>query len=340
MTPFISIIVLTLNSELYIERCLRSIERQDFTDFEVFIVDAGSTDGTEGIVKGYDSRFKWRLLLGSDMGTARNFGISLSVGKYVMFLDSDDFYLQGKVRTQIRALEDTDADVAFCAAWHFRTGRPGRFGLKSIVEPNLHNFMFGYNENLNTMCMRRSVWDAGYKFGEGDRGRYGEEWRLQLSMSVGGLKMRKTSAPLVVVELRPDSHTTWSRQRIMKREALDEVSRIYNRLSDVQRTELSLGNLEDAYRYKLVVALLLDNSKIEAAGVMWTMRSSRERRMAKVLMLFSSICPQRFLRNILTLIWEWRQNRTFSWSVPDQALEQELSVIFDPSCRKLNKQKP
>ncbi len=90
MIPKISIIIPTFNSEGFIRNALNSIKEQEFTSFEVLIVDAGSIDNTRKISENYDSRFKFMELKDSKQGEARNHGISLSKGEFIMFLDSDD----------------------------------------------------------------------------------------------------------------------------------------------------------------------------------------------------------------------------------------------------------
>ena len=158
-TPIVSVIIPTLNSERYIEHCLWSLARQSLVDFEAIVVDAGSTDRTREIVERFDQRFRWLELRGSDMGSARNCGMGMSRGRYIAFLDSDDFYLANKLERQVAELEtNTKADVTFCTAWHFRTGRPGRIGAKrAAAQPRcLKDFIAGRNHNANTLCMRRS----------------------------------------------------------------------------------------------------------------------------------------------------------------------------------------
>ena len=88
-TPLVSVILLTLNSEKYIARALRSVYSQDYENIEVLVIDAGSSDSTKDIVTSF-SGARWLVLPNSDMGMARNFGVRESVGDVIMFLDSDD----------------------------------------------------------------------------------------------------------------------------------------------------------------------------------------------------------------------------------------------------------
>lgn len=88
-----SIIVPVYNAENWIARCLDSIQAQTFCEFEVIIIDDGSTDNSQNIIQRYcetDSRFKYFYFENSGVGITRSRGISLSSGDYLLFVDSDD----------------------------------------------------------------------------------------------------------------------------------------------------------------------------------------------------------------------------------------------------------
>ena len=90
MNPIISIIIPTFNSGEFLENALLSIQCQSFKDFEVLIVDAGSMDETKIISNSFDNGFQFHELIDSKQGEARNLGLKKSIGKLIMFLDSDD----------------------------------------------------------------------------------------------------------------------------------------------------------------------------------------------------------------------------------------------------------
>ena len=88
----------SFNSEEYIGRSIDSALSQTFKDFEILIVDAGSTDNTKKISQSYgDERVKFMELIGSKQGEARNCGIENSRGEFIMFLDSDDYLADDQV---------------------------------------------------------------------------------------------------------------------------------------------------------------------------------------------------------------------------------------------------
>ena len=90
----VSIIVPVYNSEPFLERCLGSLKCQTYTDFEVILINDGSTDGSEVICRKYcdeDSRFKYYYQNNAGCSAARNNGIKHAVGDYIGFCDSDDW---------------------------------------------------------------------------------------------------------------------------------------------------------------------------------------------------------------------------------------------------------
>ena len=93
--PLISIIVPVYNVEQYIEECLNSIVNQEFKDYEVILVDDGSTDSCAEICDFYAEMYHFRAIHQANAGlsAARNIGIKEAEGQYLLFLDSDDFLI-------------------------------------------------------------------------------------------------------------------------------------------------------------------------------------------------------------------------------------------------------
>ena len=92
----ISIVVPIYNREKELFQCLESISKQNNPDFEVIMVDDGSTDNSANICKKYelkDKRFVYVHQQNSGVGAARNIGIEMARGDYITFIDSDDFIL-------------------------------------------------------------------------------------------------------------------------------------------------------------------------------------------------------------------------------------------------------
>ena len=115
--PKVSIIVPIYNAEPYLRRCLDSILAQTFPDFEAILVDDGSTDGSGAICEEYaakDKRFKVVRQTNQGVSVARQTGLDLAKGDYVIHADSDDWVEKNWISMLVDKSKESDADVVFC----------------------------------------------------------------------------------------------------------------------------------------------------------------------------------------------------------------------------------
>lgn len=119
--PSVSVIIPTYNREQTLGRAIQSVLNQTFQDFEIIVVDDGSTDGTRAIVEGFcDARIRYlRHEQNRGAATARNTGIRAARGAYLAFLDSDDEWLPEKLSEQIALLKDPSADWGLSCSGFF-----------------------------------------------------------------------------------------------------------------------------------------------------------------------------------------------------------------------------
>lgn len=113
----ISIIVPVYNVEKYIKKCIESIKTQTYTNFEALIINDGSPDNSIEIAKktvGNDQRFIFFNKKNGGISSARNFGIDQAKGKFIAFLDSDDYISPNFLSGMYSAITQTNADIAIC----------------------------------------------------------------------------------------------------------------------------------------------------------------------------------------------------------------------------------
>lgn len=102
-----SIVIPTYNRADFLPKAIESVLAQTFADWELIIVDDGSTDNTKEVVSQYsDSRITYIYQENAERSAARNNGITHSVGEYVLFLDSDDYYLSNFLNDLNQAITD------------------------------------------------------------------------------------------------------------------------------------------------------------------------------------------------------------------------------------------
>jgi hypothetical protein len=109
--PSVSIIIIFLNAEKFLEEAVESVLRQTFLDWELFLVDDGSTDRSTEMARSYAGRLPGKVVyleheghVNRGMSASRNLGIAQARGEFVALLDADDIWFPEKLETQVRIL--------------------------------------------------------------------------------------------------------------------------------------------------------------------------------------------------------------------------------------------
>lgn len=105
--PKVSVIIPTYNSARYLSEAIDSVLAQSFKDFEILVIDDGSTDETQEVLRRYQSRVHCVRQPNSGVAIARNRGIEQSRGHYISFLDADDTWTASKLERQLAALVES-----------------------------------------------------------------------------------------------------------------------------------------------------------------------------------------------------------------------------------------
>jgi len=119
--PKVSVILPTYNRAHIIEKAIQSVLKQTYQDFEIIIIDDGSKDDTEKIIRGFqekDNRIKYIRFEENKGAAARNAGINMSKGEYITFQDSDDEWVIDKLEKQMKVIETSSENiVVYCGFW-------------------------------------------------------------------------------------------------------------------------------------------------------------------------------------------------------------------------------
>lgn len=116
----VSIIIPAYNSERYIVKCLKSLQAQSYKNIEIIIINDGSTDQTQNIIDDFiktDRRFLLINQGNTGVSGARNVGMKLSKGKYLVFVDSDDYVAPDYVETLLKLMKHGNNELA-CADYY------------------------------------------------------------------------------------------------------------------------------------------------------------------------------------------------------------------------------
>jgi teichuronic acid biosynthesis glycosyltransferase TuaG len=205
--PLVSVIIPALNAAAVVAETLESVRAQTFKDFEVIIVDDGSTDATAAIARRYcetDPRFSLIQQPNQGVSVARNAAIGRARGEWIAFLDADDVWLPEKLARQLElAAADPLANFLFTnfclwdgkgdlSIW-FRDDRPLPSG--DVSRKLIFNVSSACAASMSTAMVRREMFHSAGHFDP--EFAIAEDWDLLLRMAEHGLWVRGTREPLV-----------------------------------------------------------------------------------------------------------------------------------------------
>ncbi len=136
----VSIIVPIYNSEKYLKKCIDSLIDQTHNNIEILLINDGSTDNSEKIIKKYkDKRIKYISQKNIGIGKTRNKGIKLSKGKYIMFIDSDDYIGKNCVEKMYDLAVSNESDLVISNYYKVINGKCLKIDLPYFEPSSLKN---------------------------------------------------------------------------------------------------------------------------------------------------------------------------------------------------------
>jgi glycosyltransferase involved in cell wall biosynthesis len=118
----VSVIVPVYNQEKYLDMCLQSVINQTYKDLEIIIIDDGSTDKSSEIIDKWclmDTRIFKKRISNRGVATARNIGIDMSTGYYIVFIDADDYMESSMIKRLIESSKNGFYDMVICGVQDF-----------------------------------------------------------------------------------------------------------------------------------------------------------------------------------------------------------------------------
>ncbi|EQB30031.1 glycosyltransferase family 2 protein [Sphingobium ummariense] len=175
--PFFSVVIPLYNRAHLVADTIQSVRSQDWTDYEIIVVDDGSRDDPEPVIAAIgDARVRYIRQENAGGGAARNRGIEAAVGRYIAFLDSDDLFLPGKLSTMALALAGDDGSTVLYSRMKVDRGvdrywiRPDR-GIRE--DEDVGEYLFCANQFMQTSTMvvptalaQRVLFDPALKKGQ------------------------------------------------------------------------------------------------------------------------------------------------------------------------------
>lgn len=228
---FFSIIIPTYNRADKISRAIKSVLNQTFTSFEIIVIDDGSTDNSREVVIGIkDERIKYFKKKNEERGIARNFGISKAQGKYIGFLDSDDYYYPNHLSIARKCIKEKGHLEVIHLGYEVRVEDGTLLYKKNNLSNNIEEQLILENPlSCNGIIIRRDILKK-YRFIPSKEVVVGEDYYLWLKLAARYTIFCNNSITSVIVEhekrsikdIKPDK-LVYSIEEIIKQLKEDEV---------------------------------------------------------------------------------------------------------------------
>ena len=205
--PLVSVIIPVLNGEDYIALAIESVLAQTMREFELIIIDDGSTDDTAGVVNRYDDdRIVYHYQPNRGLSAARNAGIRRARAKWLAFLDCDDYWHAEKLEAQLaRAASAPDAGLVYCATSSTTMAGEFVYDIPARIEGHvLPQLLYGNRVagSASSAMVRRDVLATVGEFDEALR--CSEDWDMWLRVS-SVTSVARVETPLVCCSNTPGS---------------------------------------------------------------------------------------------------------------------------------------
>lgn len=297
MTPYFSIIIPLFNKEKHILETLDHVWSQNFSDFEVIVVNDGSTDRSLEKVKSVsDSRLKLFSIENEGVSHARNYGISKATSDLIVFLDADDFWLDHHLLDLKDLFENFPDCGMYCKAYDKKDGSvmiPSKFKTiptdtlwKGVIKDYFKSSVINSIAWTSAVMIPKSIFEkVGYFNEDYNSGEDTDLW-IRIALKFPVAFSNKVSA---IHNLDSDHKIT--DQSLSARSHID-----FNSFQNQEKTNTSLKTYLDLNRYSVAIQYKLEGNKLLAEAAFKPIDKNNLSALQKL--LFS--LPNFIIRQLLT----------------------------------------
>ena len=193
MNELISIVIPTFNHAQYLERCLKSVESQTISNYEIIVVDNHSTDNTKNIVDNFKHLPIKYLLIHNEgiYAKSRNLGIKNSSGDIIAFLDSDDWWKEDKLKESYQIIKN-GYDMIYHNLELFNLNNNKRKYLKGRVlkEPKFKDLIIYGNQICNSsVVIKKKILESFNLINENDKMKTAEDYNTWIKVCLNNYKV-------------------------------------------------------------------------------------------------------------------------------------------------------
>lgn len=236
-SPRITVLMPVYNGEAYLAEAVQSILDQTFRDFELLILDDGSTDKSPAILASLqDSRIRW-VSNGTNLGLVAtlNKGLKLATGEYVARMDCDDISFPERLEKQITFM-DQNPEIGLCGTWFERQRtHTVEWAQPATDDAEIRFWLLFKTVFLHSSVMMRRSCFVKYALDYSDEYPHAEDYALWIRCS---RYMKLANIPLFLLTYRYHPENTSSRHSVIQQTQADQIARTYlTRLDESITTE-------------------------------------------------------------------------------------------------------
>ncbi|MGE0770995.1 MAG: glycosyltransferase family 2 protein [Cyclobacteriaceae bacterium] len=265
MAPRFSIVIPTYNRAHLIEKTLRSVLAQEFDDFEVLVIDDGSTDQTEELFREViDDRVKYFRKENGERGAARNFGAARSRGSYINFFDSDDYMLPNHLNEAALVIAANANPPWFHLAFNTRLPDGSMVSeSNNFTQASAKSILFDNKLSCNGVFLRSDIAQQ-FRFSEDRTLSSSEDWELWIRLTCRFPLCFSNTITSSVIHHDQRSLKTISSTKIVARDEL-----MIRLLSGDEVVQASYGRSFNRFRAERYSFFMLALSEEKKAGEVW-----------------------------------------------------------------------
>lgn len=261
MEPLVSVIIPCYNDFLYIEQAVRSAIDQTYPFKEIIVIDDGSDKQTKEVLKKLEHNID-TLITQENLGVieARNRAINLSKGKYILTLDSDDYFEPSFLLKAVKILENNE-NVGMVTCWiNIRDEKGNKLRIDKPTGGNAFSAMF-FNNAPASLLFRKRCWQMVNGYDENLKNGY-EDWEFNIAVGKLGWEVHVIPVPLFNYTKRIKSRSkvarnyyneirnyTFQKHHDLLSNNINQT--IYYLLSEIEKKNRLIHNLRNSRSYKL-----------------------------------------------------------------------------------------
>lgn len=251
----LSIVVPAYNVENYIEKCIDSIVTQQAIDYEVIVVNDGSTDNTLSIIRKLEEKYSNVVVIDQKnrgLGAARNTGIFNANGKYITFVDSDDYLIENTYGNLFKEVGDESFDIICYKLTKFYEGEIANFNNENIEKIILNNEnakkMYYSNKISSYVCDK--VYNINLFKNNNiifPEGKYYEDLKTSYELFLNAKKILKTNVNGYMYLQRRESIT-----KNIKKKNLNDFTSEYLQVLDSMEKNNDINVIKEVDTYRVI----------------------------------------------------------------------------------------